>query len=61
MSELYELGKKAAQRNAPGAYILDDDAAKIVSQYTKGSNEWHDAISEFVNGFATERIRVMGE
>lgn len=60
-NSLYELGKQAAQNNEPGAYILNDEAASIIGKLKKGSAEWHNAIGEFVNGFATERLKEMGK
>lgn len=61
MGKLYTLGKEAAQRNEPGAYMLNDQAAMIIDGYERGTKEWHDAIGEFVSGFAAERLRVMGK
>lgn len=61
MSKLYDLGKSAAQRNEPGAYILNDEAAEIIGKLTKGSEEWHRAIGEFVQGFSTERLNQMNK
>lgn len=61
MSRLYDLGKEAAQKNEPGAYILNDEAAMIIDDFERDSKEWHEAIGEFVSGFATERIKMMGK
>lgn len=58
---LYELGKQAARKNAPGSYMLNDDAAPLIGQFKKGSKEWYEAIKEYTNGFSTERLRVMGQ
>lgn len=59
--KLYALGKAAAENNEPGAYILNDEAALIIDDYERGSSEWHEAIGEFVSGFATERLKRMGK
>lgn len=61
MGKLYDLGKQAAQRNEPGAYILNDEAARIIEDYERGTKEWHEAVGEFVSGFSTERLRIMGQ
>lgn len=60
-TNLYELGRKSAQNNEPGGYILNDDAAKVISNFSKGSPEWHSAVREFVDGFSSERLRMMGK
>lgn len=61
MSKLEELGRKAAQNAEPGSAILNDEAAMIIYEFDRYSQEWNDAIGEFVNGFATERLRMMGQ
>lgn len=61
MTTLYELGKAAAKNNEPGAYILNDEAAMIIDDYARGSQEWTDAIGQFVSGFATQRLNMMGK
>lgn len=61
MTRLYELGRDAAKRNDPGAYILNDEAAAIVEKFKKGSDQWHEAIKEFVSGYSTEKIKSMGK